>query len=550
MNYQSLYMIFRKIALVAFFSGMSIFIFAQDTTRTINITSTFKPELREPAKIIFNAQPAQRDSLRPVLNYNIPALNLNFAYEAAELKPSALKTDTGDVWSQSNFIKVGAGNVYLPFVQAGMSFGDGTNAYFNVFASHFSAKGDLPFQKSSQTSVGGMASYKNLRNQEWTGFLGFSSDNYNLYGFRPDSLQFDKKDLKQNFTTFDASLSLKNITETKTGFDYHPVLKISYFTDNHNNSTTETNVSLKAPVTKMFGDNWGVKLTALADLTNYRLTAPEADFANNIFAITPAVVFRNENLNLHAGLTPSSDQNEFHLLPEITADFTTNDQRFTVQAGLIGYYNKGSYQRFAGFNPFLFRPDSLLNDRVQEGYFGFKGSAGSNFTYSAKMGFQMHKNIALFNNDTIDGKQFNVYYEPKLNIFQTHVEAAYQRGESFLAKASFNWNNFIKIEKEASPWGLLPIELDASLRVKAGEGIWLKSGLWAFHGAKFFNKNGDEFRGQSGLDLHLGGEVKITGNLNVWLTIDNLLNNKYERWNHYKTYGFNILGGIVYKFDN
>lgn len=550
MKFQSLYMITKKIGLFICFSGMGIMALAQDSTRTINITSTFKPEIREPAKINFNAQPAARDSSRPVLNYSIPALNLNFAYEAADLQPSALKTDTGDVWSQSNFIKLGAGNVYLPFVKAGLSFGDGTNSYFSLFGSHFSAKGDLPFQKSSQTSVKGMASYKNLRNQEWTGFLGFTSDNYNLYGFRPDSLKFDKKDLKQSFTSFDASISLKNILETNTGFDYHPQLNISYFTDNHTNATTETNFSLKIPVSKMFGESWGVKLTALADLTNYRLTAPEEDLANNIFSITPAVIFRNENINLHAGITPSSDQKEFHLLPEVMAEFTTSDQRFTVQAGWIGYYNKGSYQRFAAFNPFLFRPDSLLNDRVQEGYFGFKGSAGSNFTYSAKLGYQMHKNIALFNNDTVHGKQFNVIYEPQLNIFQTHIEAVYQRGEAFQAKASFNWNKFIKLEKEASPWGLLPIELDASLRVKAGEGLWLKSGLWAFHGAKFIDKTGNEFRGQSGFDLNIGGEVKITGNLNAWLGIDNLLNNKYERWNHYQTYGFNILGGIVYKFDN
>lgn len=544
---------YKRIFFTLCLAGGVIAVNAQDTTqqKTINITSVFKPEIREPAKINFNAQPAARDSAAPVLQYNIPALNLNFVYEAAELQPTALRFDTGDVWGQSNYIKVGAGNVYLPVVKAGLSFGDGVNSYFNLFGSHFSAKGGLNHQRSSQTVVGGMVTHKNLNNQEWTGSLGFSSDNYNLYGFRPDTLVLDKKSLKQNFTTFGGSIALKNVTETRTGFDYYPSLDISYFTDNHTNAANESNFRLHAPVTKKFDDNWGVRLAAMADLTNYRISGPlEFSFANNIFSITPSVLYNNDNFSIQAGLIPSVDQGDFHLLPEIMADVTTSDQRFTVQAGFIGYYNKGSYQRFAGFNPFLYRPDSLLNARVQEGYFGFKGSAGSHLTYSAKIGYQVHKNAAMFKNDTVDGKQFIVNYEPQMNIFQTHIEAAYQRGEDLLARASFNWNKFMKLEKEAAPWGWLPIELDASLRVKAAEGIWLKSGLWAFHGAKFRDMGGNEFRGQSGLDFHVGGEVKITGNLNVWLTLDNILNNKYERWNHYQTYGFNVLGGIVYKFDN
>jgi hypothetical protein len=46
------------------------------------------------------------------------------------------------------------------------------------------------------------------------------------------------------------------------------------------------------------------------------------------------------------------------------ADITTDDKRVTLQVGLIGYFNKGSYQRFANINPWLAQPDSLANDRV------------------------------------------------------------------------------------------------------------------------------------------------------------------------------------------
>jgi hypothetical protein len=48
---------------------------AQDTTkrRSIDITSSFKPVLREAVKINFNAAPPAADTSRPHLNYTIPA---------------------------------------------------------------------------------------------------------------------------------------------------------------------------------------------------------------------------------------------------------------------------------------------------------------------------------------------------------------------------------------------------------------------------------------------------------------------------------------------
>src|SRR5688572_4468965 len=179
--------------------------FAQDTTkkRTIDITSTFKPVLREAAKINFNAAPPVADTTKPRLTYNIPSHNLFFTYQPAELKPVALQADSLAAWQYSNYIKVGIGNVHQPFLKAGFSFGDSKNTFFNVFADHYTSKGDLPFQKNSLTRVGAAATYKTLNNHEWNGGIGFSSDEYFLYGFEPETLPYSKQDLKQRFQTIE-----------------------------------------------------------------------------------------------------------------------------------------------------------------------------------------------------------------------------------------------------------------------------------------------------------------------------------------------------------
>src|SRR4051812_43909745 len=69
---------------------------AQDTSRKkeVNITSTFKPTLKQAAKININAAPPTNDTTRPRLQYSLPNQNLNFAFQPGSLKPLALQVDS------------------------------------------------------------------------------------------------------------------------------------------------------------------------------------------------------------------------------------------------------------------------------------------------------------------------------------------------------------------------------------------------------------------------------------------------------------------------
>src|SRR5882762_10216007 len=178
---------------------------AQDTTkrRTIEITSAFKPVLRDAVKINFSAAAPAVDTTKPRLTYTIPAQYLFLSYQPGEMKPVALPGDTLKPWENYNYVKVGVGNVALPLVQAGFSFGDGKSKSLNIFANQLNSKGSLPFQKNSLTDVKLVGSLQTANKLEWDGSLGFKNDAYYLYGFRPDTLEFVGSQLKQTFQTFE-----------------------------------------------------------------------------------------------------------------------------------------------------------------------------------------------------------------------------------------------------------------------------------------------------------------------------------------------------------
>jgi hypothetical protein len=129
--------------------------FAQDTIRKkeVTVTSTFKPSLKEAAKININAAPPIPDTSRPRLQYNIPNQNLSFAFQPGSLKPLALSIDSGGRWNNESYIKAGFGTLKTPFIQAGLSVGDGKTAGLNVYAKHFSSKGKMEFQDVLHTNI-------------------------------------------------------------------------------------------------------------------------------------------------------------------------------------------------------------------------------------------------------------------------------------------------------------------------------------------------------------------------------------------------------------
>jgi len=361
---------------------------AQDTTkrRSIDITSTFKPVLKETPKINFSASPPSADTSKPKLTYNIPVKNLIFAYQPAELNPVALQVDSINAWQYSNYIKAGIGTVHQPYVQAAFSFGDNKNSYFNVFADHYTSKGDLPFQKNNRTSINLAGTMRMANNNELDGKIGFKSEDFYFYGYRPDTLKFTKDQLLQRFQTFEGKVNFRNTVPTEYGLTYNPNLYISVFGNNHDPKGTEANTVLNLPLQKSLGRSFGFNMELTADLTNYRPRGSgETTFTNNLYLIRPTVLLKTPNVFLNAGIIPSWDRKAFTLLPNIMAEVTTKDQRFTFQGGWIGYYNKGSYQRYADMNPWIALPDSLLNTRVQERYIGFKGMINNHLNYSGKV---------------------------------------------------------------------------------------------------------------------------------------------------------------------
>ena len=144
---------------------------AQDTTkpRTVQVTSSFKPMLKEAAKINFEASPPNTDTSRPRLQYELPNQNLLFAYQPGTLKPLALSVDTGGRFNNWNYVKIGYGGLKTPYFETGLSVGDGRDAGVNIYGRHTSSKGKRHLQDFSMTDIALKGYFKMGGNHEMGG---------------------------------------------------------------------------------------------------------------------------------------------------------------------------------------------------------------------------------------------------------------------------------------------------------------------------------------------------------------------------------------------
>lgn len=191
----------KKLSILFLFCICGSISFAQRDTvkrQTIDITSSYKPVLRNAVKINLSATPIAADTSRPRLKYSIPAQNLFFSYQPITLKPLALLQDSALALGLRNYIKAGFGNYGTPYLSAGFSFGDGKTSLVNIYADYISSKGNIKHQDFSEFNVKALGSYYTGKNEVYGG-VGFRSSGYHQYGYDHLAFDFDKGVIKRQY---------------------------------------------------------------------------------------------------------------------------------------------------------------------------------------------------------------------------------------------------------------------------------------------------------------------------------------------------------------
>jgi len=530
---------------VSFTAGAQLPAPGKDTvmkSATIEVIQAYKPQVKQAPKPEWVPQLPPPDTTHTAVNYDdVPQQSLYFTYTSLPLHPLALGKDVLPLPFQ-DYIKLGAGNLNTIFLDAGIGAVHGKDYETYIHLHHLSQKGDITNQ---QTALSGIEAEGLLHKDysDWHASISGERNQYYYYGYNHDYYSYSSDSVKQTYTTIRATVDMKN-KDASSQFSYHPEISASLY--NAAMNTSETNFGFDVPLAYKFDNSLQAQVALTGAVTN--LQANSISTNNNYVELLPGFSFDNNVFKGHAllGLAAGKDGKNY-ILPDILAAYTLPGTGSTIFAGIQSTLRQNTYEQLTTENPYIFNNYQVMQTSKAEYFAGVQGGAGDHFTYSARISYWDYQELPTFLNDSGDQKQFRIVYDDNVNALSFQLAARYKVANNWSAGLTgdiYHFNNGTQPYVWGEPGTKIKGDFSfmPSPKFTVTAYLALMGGIWAK------DSFGNTIKLNTFTDLGGNAEYQIVPRISVFLQVNNILNDKYQRWLGYQAYGINIYGGLRLKF--
>jgi hypothetical protein len=537
-------------------------------TEIIHVVTSFNPHISEAFKIKDKPAIPSATFLKKNVSYQIAPSPINSAFEPNVGGYKSVKLPPKTNWFP-NYIKAGYGSYGTPIVEG--------------FATHKKREHHYQYQLFNRSSEGGIQgialdnnnlktaigfAYKNTeQNFDWEATANYQKNLQNWYGsavkltplVRTDleerqvynqfsiggQLHFQKKQLKKisaDLQTFSDKFDSKEAEFNAAAYFEFPLLKNTLQSQFQLNFL---NGEFKKEYEKDSAINYGF-------------------FGINAQASVP-IQKDNFYLSIGAKINYISDlehqQNKVHFYPDLRIDFAVLEEVLSAYAGITGGLQQNSYRELAAKNPFVSPTLTIKpSDNSSSFFTGIKGNISADIHYDLKAVFRQENDKALFrqNKSLTDGtgtlengyeagNSFYVIYD-QMRTFGLEGSIAAALSEKWVSGASFSFRSYT-LDKEEKAWNLPAFE--SKLHATYKHNKWSGSSQVSIVGKR------NDYDLLSDANITLKAYADLSANVNytfdtkwtAFVEINNLLNNNYERFANFNVQGFQLLAGVIYKFD-
>ena len=516
---------------------------------TIEVMQSYKPEVKPLPKPAFTPELPPRDTSRPVFRYDVPQQTLNYTYSSLPLRPLALGKDTSTL-PFPGYLKLGGGNFSTIYLDGGIGNLKGEKYETAIHLHHLSQQGNIRNQRTSLSNIEAEGTLHTGPNA-WRLSLDGLRNQYHYYGYDHNVLEFSRDTVKQTFTGIEVGLDVKNESTNPAGINYHPMVSLSIYSDKFD--ATERTIRFDVPVEKKVDEYLTAGIGVNARMTSLNIGIGSR--ANNIFQITPNVRYTRNGFEGKAGLYPTGGSYyPFQLLPDIKVSYKVPNSQFIISAGWSATINQNTYKQLTSENPYLFpiqqSPLFTATDRQTktDEVFGFaQANLGNHITLSAKVSWWEYANLPMFLNDTGDRKNFYLRYDDKVNATSLQAGIRYQVANVFTVGATGSFYSFYKTS-EGRAWHTPGVRIKGDLSWKPIAALTVTGYATLLDQIYALNVAHQEVKLNGVFDVGAGAEYLFIPRLSAFINVNNLLNDRYQRWYQYEAYGLNVYGGLRLKF--
>ncbi|WP_439130379.1 hypothetical protein [Polaribacter sp.] len=419
---------------------------------------------------------------------------------------------------------------------------------------------------------------------DWKVSLNTEQNSYNWYGLQENTFApniIDNIDENQKYSYFNATGEIDFLD----AYLDKSTLSLSYFTDDYSSSefliNLNTNFDFPIDFISRRLNNLEVQ-TGLEYLggnfaTNY---ANENELNYSIFTakIHPKYqdTFGGFNLQIGAKLFASFDDenstNHFLVYPDVKLQQAIIKEKLTIYAGVFGDFHTNTYKNFTEDNQFI-SPTQFITQTAEKynAFLGFNGVVNNDFTFNISASFKEEEDKALFvrNNSKSSGvnnslngvalkgyeygNSFSLLYDDvKTTSFLAELE--YDLTKRITLSTNFQFDNFT-LATQTEAWNLPAIQGEFTAKYKNTK--WYATTNIFYVGerkdvlyAGIFPSNVNAIQTLDAfLDVNINGGYHFNDKFSTFIRLNNILNTDYQRFANFTVQGFQVLGGITYKFD-
>ena len=515
----------------------------------VSVISTFDANLAESERLGVTPELPPLDTSKVQQNYVLPNKYLQVDYPPPKIRPLAMPRDEVQE-AYNGYLRLGAGIPTSLFGEAGYHLLMEDQFDLGIDLRHHSANfKKVEHQRFMENMIRGSGTYYFDQGFAVGGNLGYTSDQVHYYAFNFDEELQDsviqREDVQQQFNTFEVGANIFNGERNVGDINYDVGFDFYQLTDNY--GSEERGFDLELGGTKWINGDHALSILINTDFTRFEDTAVQS--LNN-FYLQPSFTFHGDAFKVKAGINLVSHEDEFTFFPDLEAAVNILGNQLAAFAGWNGTFIKNNMRTLSDYNPFINTRFQLENTSYQQYYGGIRGDIKI-LQYSARVGVKTADNLALFvpeaNPQSLIRRRFDIMYDTATIV---HLEASIsvQPFKGLQVIGTVN-NNVYSLTNAEKAYGLPAFTLNAGFILNTLENkLNFRGDLFLENGIPYINDEGvtDNLNGL--FDLSFGADYSITDNFGLFLQLNNLADNKRERWAGYPTYGINVLAGINLKF--
>ncbi|MDB2385574.1 TonB-dependent receptor [Polaribacter sp.] len=489
-----------------------------------------------------------------------------------------------------NYVAAGYGNYNSPYLEAFFHSSNRFRNEFGVNVKYLASNNNIKDTELNSTfsNLYLDAFYKKEdRYFDWKVGLHTERNNYNWYGL--PALDFSEPTINaieeaQQYNLVKAS---GEFTFNDSYIDYAK-LYLSNFSDNFDSNEIRINLNTKLdfPIYKIirsYRNDDEISIKTNFEYLNGKFKRSYSDTTNVNYLIAtvslePSYSYKHKYVDVDSSLKvlysidSENDANNFLLLPNITAKSAIYKQYASIYGGFSSDLHTNTFQSFAEENPFV-SPTLFMTQTLEKSNFfiGFNGNITNAITYNLKASSKSEEDKPLFlrNNSKSDGftttqnnneflgyeygNSFGVFYDD-IKTTTLFAELAYEFSKFLSFNAQAKYSTFA-LTNAASPWNLPSTEVAFTAKYKhykwfaTANIFYIDERTDVLYNAEFPSSFGGIQNLDAFVDVNLNGGYHFTSKLSAFLKINNLLNTQYQQFANFDVQGFQVLGGITYKFD-